>query len=174
MHGEYEPHDALISLNLVNCETPRISKEEPTTPFVPCPPHFLVPMWVPPCYDNKFGKYENQILNPSLHPPFASHVLDLMKETPKWLMDPRVKANPFTPQDEIDTLNINLEYGSIESFTYSRGICHPLSSTCHESTYHDPCDQFSPPTSPSRSPDSSCWFKLQLDTRKSHYIGRGG
>lgn len=68
-------------------------------------------------------------------------------------MEPKVKAGPFIPQDDIGTLKVNLESSSIESFTSSRGIWHHISYTCHEYVYHDPCDQFAPPTSPSHSLD---------------------
>lgn len=57
-----------------------------------------------------------------------------------------MKANPFIPQDDIGTLNNNLESGYVESVTSSRDISHPLSSTCHDSVYHDFLDQSAPPT----------------------------
>jgi len=42
------------------------SKEEHTIPFVPCPPPFLVPIWVPPGDDVEVGKSRNLIVDMSL------------------------------------------------------------------------------------------------------------
>jgi len=83
-----------------------------------------------------------------------SHDLDLMEETLKWFMDPRVKANIFIPQDDISALNLNFEFGSTKMVTSSRDICYSLSSTCHDPLYHDSLDQHVPPTRSSHSPNS--------------------
>lgn len=119
-------------------------------------PTFPVSMRVPPCNDNKAGKSVDQIPNPPLHPPSTFHDSDLVEETPKWITKPRVKVNPLIPQDDISTLNNNIEYGSIESVTSSRDIFHPPSSTCYDSRYHDFLDQSTPPTS------FSCSLNFQL------------
>jgi len=68
LHGEYKPPDVYVPQTFVNCETPLIPEEEPTIPFVPCPPPFRVPIWVPPCDNVEVGKSINQIPNPSSQP----------------------------------------------------------------------------------------------------------
>lgn len=60
---ESKPPDHPALPNFENHETPLISKEEPTIPFAPYPPPFLVRMWVPPCDDVKVGKSGNQIVD---------------------------------------------------------------------------------------------------------------
>lgn len=47
-----------------NHETHQSFEEEPTIPFVPCPPPFLIPIWVSPCDDVEVGKSVNQIFDP--------------------------------------------------------------------------------------------------------------
>jgi len=110
-------------------------------------------MWLPPCDDNKVWKSANQIPNPSLHPPFASHDSVPMEGNLEWLMKPMVKTNSSTPQDDSSILNLGPKSYSTEIIISLRDIYHPLSSTCHDSLYHDPPDQFGSPTSPSHSLD---------------------
>ena len=83
----------------------------------------------------------------SLQPSSTSHDLEPLEETLERFMEPRVKANPSTPKYDTSILNLNLESSSIESITSPRDICHSLSSTCHDSLYHDPLDQSTPLTS---------------------------
>ena len=59
LHGEPEPPIFPTSSTLVSHETPLISEEEPSIPFVSCPHPFLVPMGVPPCSVCEVGKSEN-------------------------------------------------------------------------------------------------------------------
>lgn len=73
LHGESKQPYVSSSSTLVNQETPIILDEEPIIPFVPCPPPFAVPMWVPPCNDYKVGKSTHQIPNPFSHPPSDFH-----------------------------------------------------------------------------------------------------
>ena len=67
---ESKPLDNSLSPNIANHGTPQSSKEEPT---IPCPPHFLVRIWVPLGNDVKFGKYENQIVDLSIQSPSTSY-----------------------------------------------------------------------------------------------------
>lgn len=113
MYGESEPPDVFTSPTVVNHETPRISREEATTPFVPCP-HFPVLMRVPPRNDNEVGKFAHQIPTPTSHSPPAFHNLKPIKEIPKWLMKPMVKTN----------------------FESDLDSCPPLSYFCHDPLPH--------------------------------------
>lgn len=47
-------------------------------------------------------------------------------------MDPMVKDNSSTPQDDNIIFNLNPKSCSIESITSLRGICHPISCTCDQ------------------------------------------
>jgi len=60
-------------------------------------------------------------------------------------MKPMVKTKFSIPQDRINTHKSSIEF--YLDFIY------PLSSTCHDSLYHDWLDQFAPPTSLSHSLD---------------------
>jgi len=81
-----EPPDFHYSPTLADHEAPQIAEEEPNTLFVPCPPSFLVPMWVLPCGDHKAEKSAQHVPNPSSHLSPAS-----MEEVPEWLMKPIMK-----------------------------------------------------------------------------------
>ena len=73
LHGEPKTPNFFSSPNLVSHEKPLSLGEELVIPFVPYPPPFSIPMKVPSCGDNKVGKYENHMPNPSSHPPSAFH-----------------------------------------------------------------------------------------------------
>jgi len=150
-HGESKPPNVSSSPTLVNRETPLISEEGPNIYFVPCPPLFQVPIGVLLFINVEVGKSINQIVDSSLQPSLTSHYSDLVEENLEIFMEPRVKTNPSIPQDDTSILNLNLEYGSTESITSSREIFHSLSSTCHDSLYHDPLDHSAPQTSSSYS-----------------------
>jgi len=106
---ESKSPNVFTSPNLVNHETPLTSKQETINPFVPCPPSFLVLMWVPPCDDYKVGKSTNQIP----HPPSLSssdfHDSDSMEEILGWLMNPMVNTNSSIMQDDVTIHNSSLE-----------------------------------------------------------------
>lgn len=138
LHDELEPPNVSTSPTLANRETPLISKEEFTTPFVLYPPPFPVPMRVSPCDNNKVGKSLNQVPNPYSHSSSTFHDSDPMEKIPEWLMKPMVKTNSSILQDDITIHNYSLES--------DLDFCYPLSSTCHESLYRDPPDQPNPPS----------------------------
>ena len=133
MHDELELPDIFT---LVNHATPLISEEEFATPFVPCPTPFPVPMRVPSCNDNKFGKFALQIPNPSSQPSPTLHDSDPMEETLEWFIEVKEKANPFISQDGIDTHKSSLKY-DLNSW-------HPLSSLSHDPLPRDFLDQLIP------------------------------
>jgi len=54
----------------------------------------------------------------------------------EWIAKPMVKTNFSIPQYGINTHKSSIEY--------SLDLCYPLSSTCHDSLYHDPLDQSTP------------------------------
>lgn len=125
-HGESEPPDVSPPPTLVNHEKPLILEEEPIIPFDPYPPPFPVLIGVPLCINDEFQKSTNHITNPSLQPSSTYHDSYPVEETLEWFMEPRVKSNPLIPQYDIRDLNLNIESGSTEIVTFSRGICHPL------------------------------------------------
>lgn len=96
LQGELKPPDFSTPSTLVNHETPLILEEESTTPFSPCPPPFLVSMWVPPCDNKKVKKSTNQTPNPPSH--YSSiHDSYSMKIIIEWLMKPMVNTNSSIP-----------------------------------------------------------------------------
>lgn len=114
-------------------------------------------MWVPPCVYCEVEKYTNQITNPSPHSSSTFHDSDLMEEIPNFLMKLIMKTNSFIQQDGITIHNFSLES--------NLDFCHPLSSTGHDSLYHDLCERSIPPTSFSHCLDfcvaSSNWDQIQ-------------
>jgi len=66
-YGEPEPPDFSASPTLADHEAPHIVEGEPNTPFVPCPPPFLVLMWVPRCDDCKAEEPTQHVPIPSSH-----------------------------------------------------------------------------------------------------------
>ena len=78
---EFQPPDNSNLPTSVNHETTLILEEEPNIHFVPCPPPFSLPIWVPPSDDVKVGKSENQIVDPSIQPPSTFDNLDPIERT---------------------------------------------------------------------------------------------
>lgn len=127
-YSEPEPLDFSSSPTLTDHEAPQIVEEEPNTTFVPCPPPFLVPMWVPPCSDCKVEESAQHVPNPS------SHLSPMpMEEFPKWLREPITKTHSSIPQEDITIHNSSLEV--------DLPLCHRRSFTSHDSLYHDSLDQ---------------------------------
>lgn len=91
-----------------NHEAPQSSEDEPTIPLFPCPHPFPVLVFVPPSDDVDVGKNGNQIVDPSSPPSVTSHDLDQMEEISEWFMKPKVKANPLTFHNDLNTCNFNL------------------------------------------------------------------
>ena len=98
-------------LTYVDHETPQICEEEPTIPFVPFPPSFSVPIWVPPCDDVEVGKYESKIVDPSFPPSSTSHDFDPIEENLEWFnnyMELEVKVDPLVFKYHVNMHNPNL------------------------------------------------------------------
>jgi len=123
-----EPPDFPSSPTLVDHEAPQITEEEPNTPFFPCPPPFLVPMWLAPYGDCKVEKSVKHVPKPSSHLSTAC-----MEEVLEWLSKPITKTHSSIPQEDVTVHNSSLEY--------DLHLCHPPSSTSHDSLYHDLLDQ---------------------------------
>ena len=149
-----EPKHAYFSTSptLMNHETPLISEEEFIAPFVLHHPPMPIPMRVPLSNSNKFGKYENHIPHPCSDSSSIFHDSDSIQEIPEWLMKAMVKTNFSILQDGV-IINIS-------SLKYDLDSCNPLKSTCHDSYYCDPPNQFTPPASFSHYLFLSCCFKL--------------
>lgn len=85
----------------VGHETLEICEEEPTIMFVPCPPPFPEPIWVPPDDDVEVGKFENRIVSLSVQPSSNSHYSNLIEEDLEWFSnytEPEVKFDPLVFQ----------------------------------------------------------------------------
>jgi len=68
LYVESQPPNVFSLPTFLNHETPPISEEEPTIPFVYYPPPFPLPIWVPLGDDVKVGKSRNSTVDPSLQP----------------------------------------------------------------------------------------------------------
>jgi len=130
-YGEPEPPNFSTPPTLVNHETPQIL-EEFTSPFILCPPPFLVLMRVPPCSGCKTGKFTNQISNPSSHSSSTLHDSDSMEEISECLMKPIVKTRSSISQDDVTVHNSSLKANA--------DFCYPISSTYPNYLYHDLLD----------------------------------
>ena len=126
-HGE--THFFPSSPTLADHEAPQNAEEEPTNIFVPCPPPFLVLMWAPRCGDHEAEKCAEHISNPSsrLSPALMDKILE-------WLRKHTMKTHSSIPQEDIIVHN-----SSIESDMH---LFHRLSSTSHESLYHDSLNHY--------------------------------
>jgi len=123
-----EPPDFPSSLTLADHEAPQIAEEEPNTPFFPCPPPFLVMMWVTPCNDCKDEKNVQHVPILSCHLSPTS-----VEEVREWLWNPIAKTYSSIPQEDVTIHN-----SSLEPYLH---LCHPLLSIIHDSFYHDSLDQ---------------------------------
>lgn len=106
----------IFSPTLVNHEAPQIAEEKPNTSFIPCPPPFPVPIWVPPYGDFKADKSTQHVPNPSSHLSLAS-----MEEVPEWIRKPIAKTYSSIPQEDINIHNLSLEH--------DLPLCHPPSDS---------------------------------------------
>lgn len=98
---QFEPPNYVSLPTYVDHEAPKICKEEPAIPFVPCPPLFLVPIWVPPSDVVKDGKSENRIVDPSIKPPPISHDLDPIDKSLEWFINYTEQPLPSTSRDSL-------------------------------------------------------------------------
>jgi len=138
---ESKPLMILSPPNLGNHGTPKYYEEEPIIPFVPCPPLFPIPIWVPPGDQNKVGRSKNQTVDLSIQPPSNSYDLHPTKEILEWFINftmPKVKVDPPSFQYHINAHKYNLEFGPNKSFILSGDVLKPLPPMFHDSLFHNP------------------------------------
>lgn len=112
----------------------KISKDEPTLPFIPSPPPFILPNKVVPHVNVGVRKYENQIIDPPFPFSFPPYKQDLIQEKFGCFdksMEPEVKINTLILKDNTNMHKLNIVSNSIESIS-SRDTYYPLTFISHD------------------------------------------